>query len=246
MSIILQERDRKILKFIYAYRVVSVAQIQRRYFAKTFRTVGPRRIRQLANEGLLQSFVTGEGPNVYNCLRLTEKGQQATSEHWNVEIDNPLLKSESPIHDLRVAQLAESFERLSTFNSLFTENLMQSSTALSDDERLKALTQLQADGALVLSPPKAPLYFYGLEFEISRKSPERYRDKLTNYYTAKNVDGVLYISDSQVILDTVARADTAIRSKRTSILHLALEKDVLNSTGKIQFSKADGGNIELF
>ena len=63
---------------------------------------------------------------------------------------------------------------------------------------------------------------------------------------AKGIDGVLYISDSQIILDTIARADAEVRSKRASILYLALEKNVLNSVGKIHFEKADGGSIELF
>ena len=234
------------LKHVYTYRVASVAQLRERYFSKTFRTVGPRRIRQLVDEGFLQSFVTGDAANVHCCVRMTEKGWKVIREHWDYEIDNPLFKSESPVHDLRLACVAKSFERLSTFKNLFTENLLQSSKALSDEERLKELAVLQADGALVLAPPKAQLYFYGLELEISRKSPERYREKLLSYYMAKHIDGVLYVSDSRVILDAVARADQEIRSKRASILHLALEKNVLNSAGRIHLEKADGGSIELF
>jgi len=246
MGMILQERDRKILKFTYAYRVVSFPQIQRRYFAKAFRTVGPRRIHQLVNAGYLQTFVTGEGTDVFKFVLLTEKGWKAIRENWPYEIDNPLLKSESPIHDSRLAELAFAFERLSSFKGLLTENLLQSSSALAGDEKYKALTELQADGALLLAPPKSPLYVYGVEVEISRKSPERYREKLLNYYTASGLDGVLYISNSQIILDALARTDAEIRSKRRSILHLALEKDVLSSSGRIHFRKADGGAIELF
>lgn len=246
MSLILQKRDIQILKHVYAYRAVCVDQICERYFSKAFRTVGPRRIRKLILDGFLGSFVTGDLANIHRYVQLTEKGWKVIREHWDYEIDSPHFKSESPIHDLRLAYVAASFERLSTFKNIFTENLLQSSKALSDDDRLKALSVLQADGALVLSPPNAQLYFYGLEMEISKKNPERYREKLLNYYMAKNIDGVLYVSDSQMILDAVARADAEIRSKRVSILHLALEKNVLSSVGRIHFEKADGGSIELF
>ena len=245
-GMILQERDRKILKFAYTFRVVTFSQIQRRYFAKAFRTVAPRRIRQLVDAGYLNSFTVGEGAEVYKFVRLSEKGWREIREGWPYEIDNPLFKSESPIHDLGIAELAFSFEKLSTFKGLITENLLQSSSALADDEKFKALAKLQADGALLLAPPNEPLYVYGVEYEISRKNPERYREKLLNYYMASGIDGVLYVSDSQVVLDALARADSEIRSKRRSILHMALEKDVLSSNGKIHFHRADGGAIALF
>jgi len=246
MSIILQERDRKILKFAFAHRVVSFTQIQKRYFSNICRTVASRRVRQLVLAGYLQSFAIGEGSTVYKYVRVTERGWAAIREAWPFEIDNPLFKTESPIHDLRLAELAFSLEKLSTFKSFFTENLLQSSSALAEDDRFKAIAKLQADGALVLAPPNSPLYVYGVEIEISRKSPERYREKLLNYYMAAGLDGVLYISDSQVILDAVARTDAEIRSGRSSILHMALEKSVLSSNGKIRFVRADGGAIELF
>ena len=246
MAVELQKRDREILKFVYAFRVSSFAQIQGRYFKNIFRTVGSRRIRQLTEAGYLRTFVVGEGEFEYRYVRLTDKGWNEIRELWPFEIDNPHLKSESPIHDLRLADLFSSFERLSSFNQLMTENLLQSSSALAEDPKFGALAKLQADGALILTPPNSETYVYGVELETSKKAPDRYCDKLLNYYIATGLDGVLYIADKQATLDAVARADADVRSNRESILHFALEKDVLASTGRINFKNVTGAEIELY
>jgi hypothetical protein len=246
MPLEIQPRDRAMMKFIYAFRVASFSQIQKRYFANVFRTAGPRRIRQLADAGYLKVVVAGDENVTHQFTRLTDKAWPEIRELWPFEVNNPLFKSESPVHDLRLAELFFSFEKLSTFNQLLTENLLQTSSAIAEDPKFGALAKLQADGALVVKPPRSDAYVYGVELETSKKAPERYRDKLLNYYIAGGLDGVLYISDSQVTLDAVARADAEIRSKRESILHLALEKNVLASNGKIYFHKVQGGGIELF
>ena len=246
MPIDLQWRDREIFKFIYAFRVASFSQIQKRYFQNVFRTACPRRLRQLESAGLLEISVIGTKSHVYRYVSLTAKAWHEIRENWPFEIDRPMFKSESPLHDLRVAELFFRFERLSTFSQLMTENLLQSSSAIAEDPKFRSLAKLQADAALVLSPKNSEPYVYGVEFEISKKAPDRYRDKLLNYYMADGIDGVLYVSDSQATLDAVARIDKEIRTKADSILHLALEKDVLGSNGKIFFRKVSEGGIELF
>jgi hypothetical protein len=201
----LQKRDREILKFVYLFRAVSFSQLQNRFFSKTFRTVGSRRIRMLASAGYMRIFQTGEEPLKYRYVQLTDKGWNEIRELWPFEIDNPLIKSESPIHDLRLASLVPAFERLSTMRQFMTENLLQSSGALKDDPKFSALSRLQSDGAIVLKPQNGDEYLYGFEFEISKKTPDRYREKLMNYYLASGIDGVLYVSNSQSILDAIAR-----------------------------------------
>lgn len=242
----LQKRDREIMKFVFSFRVASFAQIQKRFFTNVYRTVSARRIRQLASAGFLQIFIIGDSDLQYQFVRLTEKGWRVICELWPFEIDNPLFKSESPIHDIRAAELLFSFENLSTFKDLITENLFQSSAAISSDSRFESLARLHADGALILETQNKETYVYGVEFEISKKTPDRYREKLLNYYMASGIDGVLYISDSQITLDAIARIDGEIRSSRESILHLALERDVVSSSERISFRSLKGGQLELY
>lgn len=246
MKVNLQGRDIEILKFVYAFRVATFSQIHRRFFENVFRTAAPRRLRHLAKAEYLSMFINGTPEETHRYVALQEKAWAAIREQWPFEVDNPLFSSKSPRHDLRLAELFFSFEKLSTFDQFWSENLLQSSPALAEDPKISALAKLYADAALVLRPPDSEAYVYGVELEISKKSPERYRKKLMDYYLAKAIDGVLYISDSQAILDAVARVDSEIRGEAPSILHFALEKNVLASNGKIQFQNAKEGLIELF
>jgi len=160
----------------------------------------------------------------------------AIGEKWPVTIENPLFKSESPEHDIRLAEVLLSLERLKGFRSFFTENLLQSSTALANDPRFRDLAKNHADGGLTLEDERGSLKTYGVEFELSKKSLEGYRDKLLDYYLAQGIDGVFYICSNPGIKTLLARADAEIGKDRRPIVWFADESSVHSGSNEITFS----------
>lgn len=246
MAIELQERDIKILKFIYASRVASYSQILTRYFKDCHRTAAYRRIRKLRKEHMikLQSTVIEDKPLEY--LTITERAWDLICNSWSFLVDAPYFKSESPAHDLRLNTVFFCFERLKSFRSFMSENLLQSSSALRADMKFRDLARLNADAALVLNGPDRQTYVYGVELELSKKAPERYQEKLQSYYRADGIDGVIYITANQEIQDSLTRIDSDLCKQRDSILYLGSEADVLKSDKKIYFRNAKANGIELF
>lgn len=246
MAIELQNRDLQVLKFVFSRRVASMDQIARRHFSNCARTVPFRRLRLLTRSGLLRSDCVFIESLMRKYVSLTEKGWLHINEAWPYEMDTPHFISESPAHDLRLGDLVSRFEQLATFHSFISENMLQSSSELSQDERLRDLVKLQADGALLLNGADGRIYIYGLEMEISKKNPERLQEKLSAYYMAEGINGVIYVCSSNEIMALLARTDEQIRKERDSILHLGLETDVLNAQEKIFFRNAQKHGIELF
>lgn len=136
-------------------------------------------------------------------------------------------------------------ERLKCFRSFFTENLLQSSLALAEDPRFKSLAKLQADGALTVADASGNLKVYGVEFELSKKSPEGYRQKLIDYYLAKGIDGVLYVSPKREIQSLLTRIEDEIGKDRPSLVWFSSEESALTSTDKIIFRNRKGQTLEL-
>lgn len=161
-------------------------------------------------------------------------------------MSSPHFKSESPNHDLRFNEILFRFEKLKTFRSFYPENLLQSSLALSEDQDIRDLAKLQADGALLLNGPDGRTYKYGVEFEISKKTPERYREKLGSYYLAQGVNGVIYICSEREIVSSLTQIDEELREGKSSILYFSFENEVLKSKGKINFQNAKEHAIELY
>jgi hypothetical protein len=246
LVLMLQERDTRILKFVYASRVASYSQILKRYFKGCHRTAAYRRIRHLRKENFLKLESTVVYDKVLEYFRITEKAWEQICDSWPFTIDSPYFKSESPSHDLRLNSIFFCFEKLKSFKIFLPENLLQSSSALKADMKFRDLARLHADGALVLMGPDGQTYVYGIELELSKKAPDRYQEKLQSYYRADGIDGVIYITADQEIENSLAKIDSDLCKQRDSILYLASETDVLNASHRMYFKNAKVNGIELF
>jgi len=178
-------------------------------------------------------------------VSLNESAWPFIKDSWPFEIDRPYFKSESVEHDVRLAEILLRFQGLTFFADFKTENLLQSSSALADDPVYRDLVNIQPDGALTLKDAQGQSYLYALEFEISRKTLERYRQKLSGYYRAGSLDGVIYVCGNQEIADAIVKIDREIRIGKDSIVYLGTELSVLESHGKMFFKNVERDGIGL-
>lgn len=239
MKVIITHRDTKILRYVFENRVATLPQIQRRFFSPTQRSVASRRVWNLCRVGCLRPDAFMSSGKIVRYFESTPKAYRLVRASWPIEVDDPHFRSESPQHDIRLGDCRFVFEGLPTFAEFYPENLLQSSSFLQDDPLTNQLARLQADAALLLSVKNGIDRVYGVELEISKKSPERYRGKLIDYYISNVVDGVLYICGDLQILNAVARADKEVRTHRRSKVHLATETSVLSGDGKMKFQSAE-------
>lgn len=245
MAIDIQPRDLKIMRHVFAHRVLTYDQVRRKFFPKSFETVARNRIRKLAKHGYLRSFGAERDGALIRCLSVTEKAWPLISEKWGFDIDSPHFRSESIEHDFRLAEIALRFEGLKSFVRFLPENLLQSSSALAADPLFRDTISLQSDGVLILKDVNGGSIHYAIEYEISKKAPDRYFRKLQGYYQAGGIDGVLYVCGNQEIATTVAQADRQARTGNESVVFLTAESSVLKSESKIIFKGVDHGGIGI-
>lgn len=241
----IQPRDIQIFKFVFACRAVSYDQIIRRHFPKTKPIVACRRLRKLSNAGFLKVSALELFGKIVRVVQPLPQVWPLICEKWPLTVDTPHFKSESLEHDVRMADVFMKFERLKCYRSFFTENLLQSSIALAEDPRFKSLAKLQADGALTITDAAGNSKVYGVEFELSKKSPEGYRQKLIDYYLAKGIDGVLYVSPKREVQSLLTRIENEIGKDRTSLVWFSSEESALTATDKIIFRNRKGQILEL-
>lgn len=245
MRIAIQERDRKVLKYVFENRVATVKQIKRLAFENSRKNVVYQRLHELRMIGMLYRTIFERYNNVYIQLEPTPKGFECIRNLWAFEVDRPHYKSESPQHDIRLGDLRFEFERLKCFDSFLPENLLSSSTELQKDHELATLCEMNPDAALFIEELNGLRKMYAVEFEMSKKSPDRYHRKLLGYYTRHVVDGVLYFCSEQQVLNAVARADIETRGSRDPKVYFALERDVLGFIDKMQFKDSELNVLEF-
>jgi len=233
------------MKFVFACRVVTYDQIIRRHFPKTHEVVARRRIRKLSDCGYLKISALERLGKIVRIVQPLPEIWPIIREKWALEVDAPHFKSESLEHDIRMSEVFMRLEKLKCFRSFFTENLLQSSSALAEDPRFRDLAKIQADGALSVEDATGNLRIYGVEFELSKKSPEGYRQKLIDYHLAKGIDGVLYVSPSRQIHTLLARTEEEIGKDREPLVWRSYEETAFLNSGKITFHNRLEQTLEL-
>ena len=245
MAIHIQPRDIRIMRQVYTFRVMTYDQVRRKFFADCYETVARNRLQKLIKYGYFKSFGMEIRGTIVRCLRLTEKAWPIISEKWSFHVDCPHFKSESIEHDVRLGEVILKFERLDLFERYFSENILQSSSTLKQDPVFSDSVNLQSDGVLVVKSLQGGSVVYAIEFEISKKAPDRYNRKLSSYYQANGLDGLLYICGNQEIVEAITQADRRVCTEGDSILYFATELSVLKSEDRIIFKGVDGGGIGL-
>lgn len=245
-AIEIQRRDIEIMQFAFEFRVVTYNQIRRRYFLGKNESASRNRINHLAKHGFLKTYGWDSSGFLHKCASPTEKAWDVISNSWGYEIQNPHFKSESREHDFRFAEVAMKLQKLKLYEELITENLLQSSLEFKSDPNFRDLVTLQSDGVLKLRDPNKERHLYAIEFELSKKTQDRYVSKLSSYYKAGGIDGVLFVCGTPEIKTLLTRIDTEVRRDQDSTVYLALESEVLRSGEKLLFEASDKSVIGLY
>lgn len=249
MRTALTMRDLDIIMYVFESRVATSDQLRRKFFAHTKKDSGctRNRIRMLYRAGYLRPCLTMVGQNVYRYFEVTDQAFQHICNRSGLHIDKPKYKSESPYHDIRLNELRFVFEKLKLYESYYPENMLQSASVLQFEPRTGDAAKMQSDGILLLKTEDNTEFNFAIELETSKKSPERYEKKLMSYYSsAGQLDGILYICSDQQIINAIVKADQIAREGQKSILHYALEANVLKSIDQIIFKNAKEGSIRLY
>ena len=234
------------MRFVFACRVVTYGQITRRHFPKTKPVVARRRIRALADQGYFKTGVIELNGKVMRTVQPLPTTWSLIKDKWPFEVDRPHFKSESIEHDVRLTEILLRFEKMKCYRSFLSENLLQSSTGLANDPRLGGLSKIQPDGVLTIVDQKGCQRIYAVELELSRKSLELYRQKFIDYYLARGLDGVLYISSKPDIESAITNIDLEFSQRRESIMRFTAEKNVLGDSPKVIFSNQKMPTVDLW
>lgn len=246
MPVVLSKRDIEMMKAIFEHRILTYEQLAHQFFASCDTSTARKRVNKLFREGYLKKRTLDLACGARRAAMLSNKGWLEIESKWDFVIDNPHLRTESPEHDVMLAEVVFRLRRLKSFKSFASENMLQTSLTLISNPAFKELSLLQADGGLSVVDGNSSESVFAFEYELNKKSPERYQEKLMSYYRTNELAGVLYVCRTQEILDSIARCDRAVCRDRTGFVCLALERDVLTSSDRIHFPSPVGEGVELY
>lgn len=239
-KVILGERDFKILRALFENKVVSREQINNQFFPGVSKETVNRRLRKIADLGLITRKSTVVGRRVIWCYSLTSRGLAKIKPTLPYEVKTKATRSECPLHDTVLYDIRKAFEARSDIQGYYTENVLQTRMDFRDNEWFQPFIKLNSDAMAEVDSKVGTLHL-AIEFDMTHKNNRRYRRKLNAYYRQPKIDGVLYICADEYILHALQKLDSeaAKRHHCHPKLYLALLDNVIGEQDELRFQNAN-------
>ena len=256
-KVILCSRDMRIMRSLFEGKVMSREQINKQFFPDVSKYTVNIRLNKIMSLGLIKRKPIAIERGVFYGYSLTQKGLaeikptlprylleaqknlRRCSERESERYKKPYERSEYTLHDIALNDIRKAFERRSTVQRYYTENVMQSCNEYHDDSKFQPFIELNSD-AMAKVDTRIGILNLAIEFDATHKSKHRYRQKVNDYYIEQGVDGVLYICAHNYILQALFKVDREVseRHQCDHKLYFALLADVTGVEGKMTFTNA--------
>lgn len=215
----IQQRDKKLLEFIYKYGVLTTAQIRRISFAGIAHSTVMRRLRKLESANVLLRL-TGLEEGLLSWTLTTEGADR-------IGFDRPLEYRNKNIlkHSVTLAELRMTLEKAGLGNNWISEIELRRKMYNAKDPW--ASEKLVPDG---LFPAKVfgETKMVAFELELNPKTRARYQELFHQYARKTSIGLVWYIVESETFAQSLLRIwESTSRSKTSPIMMISLLDDVL-------------------
>ena len=231
-------------KYLLHKKAARPDQIARDIFPGVHKSAVYRRLQKLRNANYIENnSIHLEGrPQIFYHLSL--KGLSILDESGRYSFAHPRLKSDSVAHDLDLVDLDHHIGKLRVVEDFFTENEIKSYEHFGNSKVFQKFQSIETDRILLLNLPEK-IRYVGLEFEKSRKSKERYRSKILDYYLAKEIDAVFYICESNGTKDLIKKIDFEFSKDFSQKVYFTTLNCVFSSDKTLKLERHNGRSITM-
>ncbi|MEZ4814404.1 MAG: hypothetical protein R3A80_04255 [Bdellovibrionota bacterium] len=226
------DHDLVIFKFLWRWKLATSSALSCRYanYFKTSSHTLYKRLNRLKEEGFLD-VLRVFAPRPGFAWTLTDKSYAALKS-FLPELIQSGYKSENPTHDLFVqaAHLGPYLEvnALSDNLKLVTEQELRRIHPDCLPVTLKKEGTHRADGYWIYDKGVTKK-IVALEVETSRKSAERYRESILLYSLSHDIDAVVWIVESEKIINAISGELQTDRYSTTCKHHFILLQDFIEN-----------------
>lgn len=236
----ISEKDMKLFNFLHSTKVARIDQLHRDL--KIFKSIRClyNRISKLRFAGYLEVFCHQRFRNK-SIVNLTSKAfEKYISDGCLVRKE---LKSKSVVHDLTLVDIRNRICSSNQILEYYTENFLQTWTGVKLKKDVEPFVETRCDALIGFKVSEGILHL-ALEYEASEKSDGRYGNIISKYYVNEDVAGVLYICETQEMMQKLLEKERDLYSHvRPKFFYTTLDKFMTDS--KLRFEAHNGRKLEL-
>ena len=233
----IQSRDCELFEYLFLHKVATTSQISRDIFHTTSVRDLLKRLRKLIRWNYIQRVTVEVGKPIF-AYHLTGK----TFERYfskRVKRRWIQLKSDSPLHDVKLLDIRRRLLKSKKVELFLTENALESKLDSPCDFPVDAFVEMHSDGAIIFKNNDRK-FNVAIEYENSSQGSPRYEEQFMEYYADHDIKGVIYIVNGKSLYDRLKKIDLQFCTNRKSKLFFGEISEVLNSEGTLEFPNNTG------
>lgn len=165
---------------------------------------------------------------------LTKAGYNELRDQSQLDLEELQIKSNTPYHDIVLNDLRNFFSRINECRYFVSENILKSKILENSIPELAVFRSHRCDSAVLMGVENGA-FWLSLEYERTRKSYERYVQRIKNWYQAESLPGVLLVTESESLIQILSEIDRkTLPHLKRKILYIS-KNNLLSSSGIVQF-----------
>lgn len=206
--IILTERDRKLLHFLFENRGATLWEINNLIFHSKHRQNVSKRLKKLRDAKLIGMDTSMDLPGRY--FYFIQSGGLKKCYPQSKTLKGLRLKSPDIEHDFTLMQVKNVLEKSRIIHYYYTENMMfLDSFQWQIGDIFKYDRSFRPDALFITVDDDGPIY-NAVELEINQKGSKNYREKIQKYYFNRKISYVLLISSSRTIEKRIMQEEKSL------------------------------------
>ncbi|MCK5073279.1 MAG: hypothetical protein KAQ98_07615 [Bacteriovoracaceae bacterium] len=209
------QKDVSLFKYLHAYKVARLDQIERDIFQNVNRKTLYWRLKKLERHHYLTCrYGLNQGnKKVFSITKKTfdqflQRGDERRMEFASDAID----------HDLNLVDIHFMFGKSSKVLEYLTENQLQTWGDYLKDKSMLPMVELRCDAAIKVKLPNG-IYWLAIEYEATSKSIGRYKEILQKLYGTIGLTTVLYICGDDAIKNKIVEAESKLYSNERPLIY---------------------------
>lgn len=198
----------RVLATLAQLKVASTRQIERHCFNKMSQSFVWDTVKKLRQADLIESkSILNPDARPFSAYFLTSKGFKELALQYPLGLEEIQLKSNSLQHDLVLTDLCLLFSQVRECNYFVSENIIRSKLLEEEVKEMAIFRSARSDSAVLMTVNGQKVWL-ALEYERSRKSFERYKQRLKSWYQTENLPGVLVVTEDESLAEIMAQIDS--------------------------------------
>lgn len=243
MKVKITERDLLLFKYLHEHKVATVKQIRRDIIVTNDSTAWTR-LQKLRMNGFIKSIGTNYRGDKSTIFCLNKRGYDLLLKTYPGEYLFDRVQSNSIEHDLKLVDIRKLMTAKNRVLDYWTENTLQTSAVLADDDKLSSYRMFQFDALMKVKNGEGSVHC-GLEYEYATKSKSDYDRKLAVFYRHSFLKAVFYICDSQATENAIKKAELRLEQEGHKKLYFAQYEQLTSGGEPLTFRNQDNQLVTI-